>query len=464
MNILLINPSQRHVYGDELIMSQIPLGLAYLAAVLKQAKHTVEIIDIDLELGNELALRRRLSEKKIELIGITTTTPTFNKALTLAQIAKSISNAQIVLGGIHVTMLPEESIAHPHVDFVIRGEGEQTILELVKALEINGDLGMIDGLLYKQNGKIKRNNPRCAIDNLDLLPFPDRDLFQHNRYTYPDSLYKRAAPMMTSRGCFGKCTYCLTPIVSGHKCRFRSAKNVVNEIEHLKENYGIKEVHFWDDNFIGQGNRVFQIRDELKKRKIKMKYAFPNGVRADFISKDILLALKEMGVYSVAIGVESGSQEILNSVNKNIKLDRIREAFRMLKKMKIETWAFFMFGLPGENAQTLRKTVDFAREIEPDVAKFHIFKPFPGSPLFRNLKDKGQIIDFNYDNYGFHYKLVHRLDQLQGDNILEWQKLAYKEFYLRPKKVIRHLLRLKSFYRIKLNIFIAASLIKRMFK
>ena len=445
-------------------MSQIPLGLAYIAAVLKNSGHNVEVFDFDLEQRDTERFRKRLMNNDIELVGLTTTTPTFNNALSLARLAKSISNAYVVLGGIHVTMLPEESIIHREVDFIVRGEGEKTILELVKALEAGSDLSMIDGLIYKRDGKVKINSPRKEIDDLDTIPFPARELFQNNKYTYPDSLYKRASPMMTSRGCFGKCTYCLTPIASGNRCRFRSAKNIVDEIQHLKEDCGIKEIHFWDDNFIGSRSRVFEVRDELKKRRIKLKYACPNGIRADFINKEVLVALKDMGVYSTAIGVESGSQEILNSVNKSIRLDKIREAFNMLKEIKIETWAFFMFGLPDENSQTLQKTIDFAKEIDPDIAKFHIFKPFPGSPLFNRLKERGDITDYNYDNYGLHYKLVHRLRQLETSEILNWQRSAYRQFYLRPKKIISHILRLKTFYRVKLNILLAISLIKRVFK
>lgn len=465
MNILLINPSQYHAYGGlPFSMSQIPLGLAYIAAVLKQNGHKVEILDIDLECASKDAIKDKLMHGGIGLVGITTTTPTYNNALSLAKTVKDICNAYIVLGGIHVTMLPEESVANPQIDFVVAGEGEVTILELVVALEKGSDLAVIDGLVFKKDGKIIKNKPRLPINNLDSIPFPARELFHSNKYTYPDSLHSRTAPMMTSRGCFGKCKYCLTPLVSGNKLRFRSAKNVVDEISILIDRYGIQEIHFWDDNFIGLKNRVFEIRDDLKRRNIKLRYAFPNGVRADFISEEVLVALKDMGTYSIAIGVESGSQDILDFVNKNIKLSQIRNVFNMLKRLKFETWAFFMLGLPMESEETIRKTIDFAKELDPDVAKFHIFKPFPGSPLFSYMKGQGLIDDFDYDSYGLHSKPVHRLEKISGAGILEWQKKAYRKFYLRPKKILLHLLRLKSFYRIRLNILIATSVVKKIFK
>lgn len=462
MNVLLINPSLTHVYGSLFSMSQIPLGLAYVAATLRVAGHTVEIIDINSQRISDKVIELRLINSNINLVGITTTTPTYNNALSLARIVKQVSGAYVVLGGVHVTMLPEESVTHPQIDFVIAGEGEITILELIGALENQTDLSQIDGLIFKRDGKIIRNRLRQQIDNLDSLPFPARDLFQNNKYTYPDSLYRKTAPIITSRGCFGKCIYCLIPIICRNTCRFRSAKNVVDEIESLKNVYGIQEIHFWDDNFIGLKNRVFEIKDELRARNIRLKYAFPNGIRADFVTEDILLALKDIGTYSIAIGVESGNQSVLNFANKNIKLSRIQEVFRMLKKLKFETWAFFMFGLPKEDRESIQETINFAKILDPDVAKFHIFKPFPGLPLFNDLKGRGMIKDFNYDNYGIHNKPVHHFNGITEEDISKWQKKAYKKFYLRPKKFFSHLFRLKSLYRIQLSIFIAIFLMKKM--
>lgn len=464
MNIVLINPSQRHVYGDLFSMNQMPLGLSYIAAVLRKAGHAVEIIDVDAEGINDEEIKIKLANNAPGLVGITTTTPTYKNAVSLSRIVKGACNACVVLGGIHVTMLPEETVNNPEIDFAVVGEGEATIVELARALELKTDYGLIDGLVFKEGGKIKKNKERQLIANLDSLPFPARDLFRNNKYTYPDSLYEKTAPIMTSRGCFGKCKYCSTPVASGNRLRFRSAQNVVDEISYLRDSMGAREIHFWDDNFIGSKKRVFEIRDELKRRKIKLRFAFPNGVRADFISNDVLIALKDMGTYSLAIGVESGSQEVLNFANKNIKLSKIKEVFSMLKKLKFETWAFFMFGLPMENEETVRQTIKLAKELDPDVAKFHIFKPFPGSELFSYMKDQGLIDDLNYDNYGLHNDLVHHLDGFSGNEILKWQKRAYREFYLRPGKILCHLLRLKSLFRIKLNIIIAASLIKKIFK
>ncbi|MFC1674304.1 B12-binding domain-containing radical SAM protein [Candidatus Omnitrophota bacterium] len=445
-------------------MSQIPLGLGYIAAVLKQAGHLVEIIDIDLERTNEKIIKSRLIEGKIDLVGITTTTPTYNNALSLAKTIKNACNAYVVLGGVHVTILPEESIDHPQIDFVVAGEGEITILELIRSLEERGDLCLIDGLVFKRNGKIIKNRPRLPLGNLDSLPFPTRDLFRDNKYTYPDSLYRKTAPMMTSRGCFGKCTFCQAPALFSGNCRFRSAKNVVDEIEYLVKKQKIKEIHFWDDNFLGNRKRVFQIRDILKERGIKIKCALPNGVRVDLITEEILACLKDMGVYSIAIGVESGSQEVLDLAKKNVSLQRIEESMRLIKNFGLESWAFLIFGLPGEDRHRSMETIDFTIKIDPDVAKFHILKPYPGAAVFNYLKERNLILNYSYKDYGIHSRPVHRLEALTDKEISEFQKLAYRRFYLRPKKFLKHIIRLRSFYRLKLNILMAVLLLKKTFE
>ena len=226
---------------------------------------------------------------------------------------------------------------------------------------------------------------------------------------------------------------------------------------------GIKEIHIWDDNFTTIKKRVFEIRDEILKRKLKVKFAFPNGIRADFLSEEILKALKDMGVYSISVGVESGSQEILDKAHKGVKLEKIEEIFILAKKLKIETWAFFILGLPGENIETIKKTIRFAKKINPDIAKFHILKPFPGTEVYDYLCSKDYILTKDYDQFGIHTPPVHRLESLTPADILKWQKVAYKAFYLRPMKLLSQMLRIRTFNRLVLNVQAATNLTKLVF-
>lgn len=231
----------------------------------------------------------------------------------------------------------------------------------------------------------------------------------------------------------------------------------------LVNKYGAKEVHMDDDNFTTNPKRVFMIRDEIIKRGIKVKFAFPNGLRADFVDYEILKALKEMGAYSVAFGVESGSQRILDNIKKGITLKRVEQSFELARRVGLEIWGFFMLGLPGEDETTILETIRFAKKLNPDIAKFHLLKPYPGSEIFNEFLKQGLITDMNYVHYGIHTRPVHRLPNLTEDDLLRWQKKAYRTFYFHPSKIITLIIRLKSWNRIKLNISTGISLINEMF-
>ncbi len=462
MKVLLVMPSQTGVYGNLTAPDYPHLGLAYLAAVLEKAGHTVKIIDIDADGVSREKFIADLKKADYGLVGITTTTPTFNKAIELTKIVKDNSKAFTVLGGIHVTVTPEESIKCDSVDFIVKGEGELTILELVRYLEEGTDITSIDGIYYKNNGSVIQNRDRALINNLDDLPFPARHLFDKHNYSYPDALLKPTMPIITSRGCPANCTYCNSKSIFTRRFRVRSPQNILEEIECLIKEFKVKEVHIWDDNFTTQKKRVLQIRDEIKRRNIRIKFAFPNGLRADYVDKEVLRALKDMGTYSIAFGVESGNQRVLDRVNKNIKLEEIERAFRLARKIGLETWAFFMIGLPGETKDSIKDTIDFAIKLNPDVAKFHILKPFPGSEVYKEFLKEGLLLDNNFDHFGIHTPPVHRLETLSPEDLLRWHKMAYRRFYLRPSVIIRQLLRLKSFNRLKLNVSAAIGVLKNM--
>lgn len=464
MKILLVAPSSSAIYGCFHAPDHPPLGLAYLGAVLEREGHGVRIIDLDADRVSENDFIKLLGDDDYGLVGITTTTPTFNNAVYLTKLVKKYSPAKTVLGGIHVTNMPYESILINSVDFVAKGEGELTIAELARALEKQQDPGGINGLFYKKDGRIIQNKERQLIEDLDSLPFPARHLFKHRNYNYPDALVKPAMPIMTSRGCPGACSFCCSRSLFTRKFRVRTPENIVDEIEYLIKKIGAREIHVWDDNFVTQKNRVFGVRDEIKRRNIKIKFAFPNGIRADYVDLALLKALKDMGTYSVAYGVESGNQDILDRANKNLRLEQIEHVFNLTRQLGIETWAFFMIGLPGETVQTIKNTIGFAIKLNPDVAKFHILKPFPGSDLYREFIKQGLLLDNNFDHFGVHTAPVHRLEALSSEEILNWQKQAYKEFYLRPFAFLKQILRIKSINRLKLNLIVGKDILKNIIR
>lgn len=464
MKVLLVAPSQSKVYGNFSAPDFPSLGLGYLGAVLEKSGHIVKITDIDADKVTEQEFIKTLKTEDYGLIGITTVTPIFNEAIYLSKLIKDNSDAFTVLGGIHVSAMPEESMKFDSVDFVIKGEGERTIVELIDYLEGRRELESVDGIYYRQNGKISKNKDRELIFNLDELPFPARHLYNSQNYTYPDTLATPVFPIITSRGCPARCTYCAANCIFQRKFRTRTPENIVNEIELLVRKFKAREIHIWDDNFALIKSRVIRIKDEMKRRNLRLKFAIPDGIRIDCVDEDILKALKEMGTYSIAFGIESGSQRTLDRVKKGIKLECIAEVFKLTRKLGIEIWAFFIIGLPDEDETRIRETIDFAKKINPNIAKFHILKPYPGTEVYEELLSHNLILDYNFDNYGIHTPPVHRLKNLTANQILDWQKRAYRSFYLRPAILLKQLCRLKSIFRLKLNIIAGKNILKKIIR
>lgn len=464
MKILLIAPSQSRVYGKFSAPAFPYISLGYLAIVLEKAGHHVKIMDIDAEKVSEQDFIKNVIEENYGLVGITTTTPTFNEAIHLADLVKKNSKAFTVLGGVHVSVMPEESMKFNSVDFIVKGEGEKTIVELADYLEGRIKLESVDGVYYRQDGKILKNKDRELISNLDEIPFPARHLYKNQNYTYPDTLATPAFPIITSRGCPAHCSYCATNSIFKHNFRARTPKNVVDELEFLVKEFKAKEIHIWDDNFVFIKSRVIEIKNEIKRRNLKLKFAFPDGVRIDCVDEELLTALKEMGTYSIAFGIESGNQYILNKINKGIRLECVEKVFRLVRKLGMEIWAFFIIGLPDEDKEKIKETITFAKNINPDVAKFHILKPYPGTKVYEEFLKDNLILDYNFNNYGLHTPPVHRLKNLSADQILYWQKRAYRSFYLRPAILMRHVFRLKSINRLKLNFIAGKNILKSVIK
>ena len=462
MNILLINPSQENVYGKIGTITQPHIGLAYIGAVLEKEGHCVSLIDMDYDGISYERLGKIISQQSFDIVGITATTPVITSAIRVARTIKMANpSVKVIIGGIHATIMPQMLAKEPAIDFVVRGEGEATIRELVKSIENRTDAENIAGLSYRKDGKIIETPERALIDNLDEIPLPARHLFSKKQYRYPDTLYSPAFAIHTSRGCPGRCTYCQAKNIYGYRVRFRSAESVAEEVEILIKDFKAREIHVWDDNFAANKERIFKIRDEIKRRGISIAFSFTAGIRVDTACDErVLRAKREMGGYSIAFGIESGNQGILDSIGKGITLDQARQAVSLAKKLGFEVWAFFMLGFPDENEQTMAETIAFAKELNPDVAKFHILKPYPGSKIFEEMKQEGLIDDLNYENYGIHTFPVHHTRRASRATIYEYQKRAYRSFYIRPMIVLKQMLRLRSTNRIFNNLRTALGVLR----
>jgi anaerobic magnesium-protoporphyrin IX monomethyl ester cyclase len=405
-----------------------------------------------------------LRDEQIEIIGIITVTPIYDNVVQLCTaIKKEFPSIVTIIGGIHPTLVPLESMAPDCFDFAVKGEGEQTILDLVEALNNGGGYSEISGVVYRDGRRLCQTVERPLIQDLDSIPFPDWSLIRKMKYSYPDALYHPVFPIFTSRGCPAACTYCQTKNIFTRLLRNRSAQNIVDEMEYLIKVWGAKEIHIWDDVFTANKKVVFEVRDMMKSRGLKIPINFPNGIRADEVDPGILSALAEMGTYQVAYGAESGNEDVLKVLEKGCTKSQVRNAVRWAKDVGLEVWGYFLFGAPGETRDQMEETIDFAIELDLDVAKFHILEPYPGSKIFYQLASRGLIDDYNYANYGIHTGPDHHLEAVTKEDMLEVQRAAYRRVFHRPRKFVQHMWRLKSVNRLWVNLATAGGVLRLIF-
>lgn len=442
MKVLLVNPNYLNVYkyvSDEATMVQPPLGLAYIAAVLKENNIDVEILDLAaLNLSNQQA-KEIIEKLNPDIIGITAATNTIEEAYDLINILNI--NSKIVVGGPHTSILSEQTLKEcQRIDITAKGEGEYTMLEIAQ----NKPLSEIKGISYRNNNKIITNPPRPAIENLDKLPFPARDMLPLDKYYSVGVRKYPFATLVTSRGCPFNCNFCVNYIVHGKKFRYRSVENIIKEIDELVHEYKVKEINILDDNFTLDPKRAEKFCDELIKRNYNLIWKAGNGIRADSVNENLIKKMKKAGCYLLAFGIESGNKEILKNVDKGETLEQLEEAVRLSQKYKILTEGFFMIGNLGENEKTIRDTINFAKKLNLSIAQFQIFIPIPSSRYYNIIKKEGKLFAKSWKDYNAFSEPIFEHGALTKELMLKMQKQAYKEYYFRPKMIIKKLFEIRS--------------------
>lgn len=452
MKVLLINPRQDTKYP------QPPLGLAMLAAVLEKNGHVVKILDLTALELSENAVPQTIHNEKPKIVGITAMTPTINSAISVARkVKESGSNILNVLGGAHASILPEETLKkNPAIDMIVRGEGEKTMLELVETIEGNAsDLGTVLGLTYRTKSGVKSNPSRPPISDLDTLPFPAFHLFPRGKYRLHPPFGRRspAMPIMVSRGCPYNCIFC-SKSVFGHKYRNNSPVYVVNQIQLLIEKFGVKEIKFYDDVFTLDRKWVIEICAELKSRNIVVPWTCET--RVNLVDDELLSIMRAAGCYMIAYGVESGDEGILKDLSKNITLAQIVNAFNLTHKAKIDTVGYFMLGSPNETPETIKRTIEFAKRLNPDFVQFSLATPYPGTELSRLAAEKGCLPE-DWNEYVYADLRSVQNSVFEGNNITRkelcaWNKTAYTSFYFRWAYIWRRLRKMRSLNDLKTNV------------
>lgn len=452
MRILLVSPEPR-VWNSR---AHIHNGLGYLAGALIHAGYRdVEIFDGAVE---RESLADRLARDPFDIVGISSPTPLIHEAWRAGQMAKA-HGAITILGGPHLTLMPDESLMRAEVDFVARGEAEETLVEFADAIgaqhavPLQMSIPNIKGLSYRDpSGKIIHNPPRLLAQNLDAIPFPAYQLFKIERYTNLQPLTDgldpraRAYTIVTSRGCPYKCTYCSKPI-TGNTWRARSVDNVLAEWRMLVEDFGATEIGVTDDIWNLNLNRAKEIcRGLIELGLNRVPWITIHGMKVNHTDAELFQLMKRAGCTRVGFGVESGDENIIKSVIKKAQtLDQVRAAFRNAKAAGIETMGFFIFGMPGETEETMEKTIRFALELDPDVANFMMAAPYPGTELWDLLQREGKIYARHWDELAIHSDHAHfEYGTLNPELVERKWHAAYRRFYLRPKRIAQRLARIDT--------------------
>lgn len=425
MKVLLINPPSFNLYF-QLGAKLPPLGLCYLAAVLRKEGHHVHLVDFEVEPERELKF------EQYDLVGISSDTPRYRKALAIAKQAKE-QGLPVVMGGYHVTFLDEEALSTGLVDYVVRGEGEYILLELVDSLEHDRDLSRVRGLSFMLKGRYQRNPDAPFIDDLDALPFPARDLLPMDHYV----TLSEGRPMtsiITSRGCPFNCSFCSVSRFSGRRWRARSLDSILAEIEFLKSTYGFQSFSFVDDNFTLNPRRVIQFTEKLKARNLNISWWCLSRVDTIVKNEEMVKRMAETGAKTIFLGLESGSQEVLNNYDKKITLWQQRKAIEILKRYKIRVWGSFIIGNLRETKEMIKRTIDFARKFKLHISQFSILTPYPGTLLFDFLKKENRIITYNWDYYDGAHAVI-KIDTLTPSELQKLLIKAYKGFYLQLSRL-----------------------------
>jgi anaerobic magnesium-protoporphyrin IX monomethyl ester cyclase len=430
-HVTLVNPP--YPKGAHQHPPFIPLGLGYIAAVLEKNQFPVDIIDCQALKLTQEDFKNEISKRQPKIVGVTSTTLTYNSALQVLKTAKETHpNCVTAIGGPHVTFWDENALKEcPELDIIVRKEGEQTMLELAQLVETDRPFHDLQGATGRKNGKIIRNPDRAYIENLDELPFPAHHLFPLSSL---QKYGKVIFPLSTSRGCTFWCNFCSAVRMFGRKYRMRSPQSVVEELEFLHKKYGAVQFTFYDDAFSVDQKRAFKICEEIQKRKLKIMWDCET--RVDMVTKELLDEMKKAGCLAVWFGVEAGSKQVLDAMAKGLTLEKTKNAFKMAKESGLMTVASVILGFPEETPETAWETIRFVEEIKPDDVGYYIATPYPGTPMYDYVKEKGWLKIEDFDKYDTATPTF----ETPTMNMKELRKIreeALQRFYVHPGYVLR---------------------------
>jgi anaerobic magnesium-protoporphyrin IX monomethyl ester cyclase len=443
MKILLINPPSQGsrtagINGiiDTLFYNSPPLGLGFLAAVLEREGHEVAIVDAPVERKLVRDLVRQAREQRPDLVGFTATTTYLSSALeTVRGIRAALPGARICMGGPHFTGHPELLLDNPELDFGVRGEGELTLREAVAAIEAGEPVDDIPGVAVARDGALHLAPPRPLIEDLDSLPMPARHLMPLQRYR-PLPNDQRRLPktsLIMSRGCPFQCIFC-DKTTFGASYRAFGPERVVEEMAHVVDRYGVRDIAFVDSTFTPYPGRIDRVLDAMEANPVPVSWTA--SCRANLLDREILRRMRDAGCWRIRIAIESGNDDILRTIRKGVTRQQFEHTVRTAAELGLSVKGFFMVGHIGETAASMQESIDFACSLPLDDVTVQINTPLPGTPQHAICKDHGTLVERGPESFTF-FEPVFVPHGLTAEQLLAAHRHFYRSFYLRPRTARR---------------------------
>jgi len=452
MKIVLMQPLRKHF-----VQATPDLGLGYLASILKKHNHEVKIILPGIFNMDLLYFKKFLSEFRPDVVGIKVNAPYLSNSIKLVNFIKAFNKKiKVVVGGAIPSFEPEKIFDYfQNVDFAFSGEAEIGFLKLIELLKRNdlssSSLEKVPGLIWKDNGKIFINSKKF-VENLDEIPFPSWDLMDPSKFPKAPfhGGYKRFpyAPMILTRGCPYNCTFCGSSHINGKRVRARSAKNFLDELKLLYENYKVREIQLYDSNCAFYKDLLIDVCKGIIKENFDIAWNCPNGIRLDSLDEELVFWMRKAGCYEVCVGIESGSERILKMIKKGISIDLVREKVNLLNRAGIRVIGYFIIGFPTETKEEIENTLKFSLELPLFRAGYFILCPYPGTKIYDQIKEKYKIKREDIDFMDFR-RFKNNLSELSYEKLRKFNKYMYFRFYLRPHILIWNLANIKSFSHFK---------------
>ncbi|MFH2136989.1 MAG: radical SAM protein [Candidatus Omnitrophota bacterium] len=442
-----------------LLTATFPFGLGYMAAILNNLGHSVSICNFTQNKYSLPRVIKKIIELAPDVLGITVYSFSYRECRDIVHGVKRInSRITIVVGGPHISVLPKESLEDLKADFAVVGEAERIFPKLIaQAGDVNSSFEGISGLAYWLKGQAVLNEGHNIIDDLDSLPFPAWELMPPDKYndfaSEISSMRMPVAPILTSRGCPHRCTFCTAHFVTGYKQRMRSAKNVIDEMEWLIRKYRVQEFLIFDDNFTGDKSHAVSICEEILKRELDIVWRCAVGVRVNSLDAELLELMKKSGCYQLSLGIETTSDDVLNRSRKSLSFSTTKEKLSLIEKFGFETVGFFVFGLPGETTQSIKDTISFVRNSNIDLPVFSKFVPFPGTKCFKE-KFKGKMLnDINWNQFFVYGSQESSFCSVRAKDLDWFCFYAYFLTYTNPFRLFKLIKKLVSSKNVRYNKF-----------